>query len=136
MEIVRPKVGVSVIVMKDGKVLLGKRKGAHGEGSWAFPGGHLEFCESLEDCAKREVAEEVGITIKNVKKLTFTNDIFKEENKHYITCFVTSDYDAGEVKNMEPNKCEAWDWFLWNKFPEHLFLALQNLLKENIDPTR
>lgn len=136
MEIIRPKVGVGVIVIKDGKVLLGKRKGAHGEGSWAFPGGHLEFGESLEDCAKREVMEETGITIKNIKKFIFTNDIFKEENKHYITCYVKTDYDSGEVQIMEPNKCEKWEWFEWNKFPENLFIPLQNLLKENIDPTK
>ena len=132
----RPKVGVGVIVIKDGKILLGKRKGTHGEGSWAFPGGHLEFGERLEDCAKREVMEETGITIKNIKKFTFTNDIFKEENKHYITCYVKTDYDSGKVQIMEPNKCEKWDWFEWNKFPENLFIPLQNLLKEEVDPTK
>jgi 8-oxo-dGTP diphosphatase len=131
----RPKVGVGVIVIKDGKVLLGKRKGAHGEGSWAFPGGHLEFGESIEDCAKREVMEEVGITIKQIEKFTFTNDIFAEENKHYITCYVRAMYDSGEVQIMEPHKCEGWDWFEWNKFPENIFVPLQNLLKENVNPT-
>lgn len=132
----RPKVGVGVIVIKDGKVLLGKRKGAHGEGSWAFPGGHLEFGESIEDCAKREVMEEAGITIKQIEKFTFTNDIFTQENKHYITCYVKADYDSGEVQIMEPHKCEGWDWFEWNKFPENIFVPLQNLIKENVDPTK
>ena len=80
--------------------------------------------------------EETGITIKNIKKLTFTNDIFKEENKHYITCYVKTDYDSGKVQIMEPNKCEKWDWFEWNKFPENLFIPLQNLLKEEVDPTK
>ena len=50
----RPKVGVGVIVVKEGKVLLQRRRGAHGEGTWGFPGGHLEFKESWEECAKRE----------------------------------------------------------------------------------
>lgn len=131
----RPKVGVGVIIVKDDKVLLGKRKGAHGEGSWAFPGGHLEFGESLEDCAKREVAEETSITIKNVKKFVYTNDIFCEEKKHYITCYVKAEYDFGDVKIMEPEKCEKWEWFEWDKFPIPLFIPLQNLLKEGVNPT-
>lgn len=131
---IRPKVGVGVIIIKDGKVLLGKRKGAHGDGSWAFPGGHLEFNESLENCAKREIMEETGITIKDIKKLTYTNDIFPNQGKHYITCYVKANYDSGEVKVMEPNKCEIWKWFEWNKFPEPIFLPLHNLLKENINP--
>jgi len=42
----RPKVGVGVIIVKNNKILFGKRKNAHGEGSWSFPGGHLEFKES------------------------------------------------------------------------------------------
>src|SRR5215469_4737907 len=46
-----PKVGVGVMILKDGKVLIGKRKGAHGAGEWAWPGGHLEYMESFEDCA-------------------------------------------------------------------------------------
>ena len=57
----RPKIGFGVIVIKDNKVLLGKRKNAHGEGFWCFPGGHLEFNEEIGDCAVREVKEETGI---------------------------------------------------------------------------
>ncbi|MDD5639425.1 MAG: NUDIX hydrolase [Candidatus Pacebacteria bacterium] len=130
----RPKVGVGVIVIKDGKVLLGKRKGAHGEGSWAFPGGHLEFGESLEDCANREVAEETGIKIENIRKFSYTNDFFSVENKHYITCFVIADYESGEVEILEPDKCERWGWFEWDHLPEPRFVPLQNLLKEGINP--
>ena len=43
----RPKVGIGVMVFKDGKVLMGKRKSSHGEGEWAWPGGHLEYMESF-----------------------------------------------------------------------------------------
>jgi len=130
----RPMVGVGVIVIKNGKVLLGKRKNAHGKGTWCFPGGHLEFNEEIEDCAKREVLEETGIQIKNIKLAAFTNDIFKEEGKHYVTLFVVSEYDCGEVKVMEPEKCEKWDWFEWDNLPSPLFLPVQNLLKQNFNP--
>jgi 8-oxo-dGTP diphosphatase len=60
----RPRVGIGVIILKNGRVLLGKRKSSHGTGTWHFPGGHLEFGESLEDCSRREVLEETGMKIK------------------------------------------------------------------------
>ena len=72
----RPKVGVGVIIVKEGKILLGKRKNAHGEGTWCPPGGHLELGESYEECAKRETFEETGLQIKNLQFITATNDIF------------------------------------------------------------
>jgi 8-oxo-dGTP diphosphatase len=132
----RPKIGVGVIVIRDGKVLLGKRKNAHGEGSWCFPGGHLEFNEEIEDAAVREVSEETGIKIKNLRLGTFTNDIFRKEGKHYVTLYVIADYDSGEVETREPHKCERWGWFEWEKLPEPLFIPIQNLLRQNYNPLR
>jgi 8-oxo-dGTP diphosphatase len=122
-----PRVGVEVIIKKDNKILLGKRKGSHGAGTWAFPGGHLEFGETIFDCAKREINEEVGIKIKNLKHGPYTEDYFKEENKHYITIFVISDYESGEVKVKEPNYSEDLEWFDWNNMPDKLFLPIINL---------
>ena len=49
----KPKVGMGIMILKDGKILLGKRKNSHGSGEYAFPGGHLEYMESFEGCAKR-----------------------------------------------------------------------------------
>ncbi len=130
----RPAVGVAAIVIKHKKVLLGKRLNSHGEGDWAFPGGHLEFGESIKNCAKREAFEETGLSIKNLQCSAFTNDIFEEEKKHYVTLFVVSEYDSGELQLKEPDKCEKWDWFNWNEFPEPLFLSLKNLLDKGFNP--
>ncbi|KAK0545689.1 hypothetical protein OC844_007323 [Tilletia horrida] len=59
-----PRVGLAVFVLNThGHVLIGKRKGAHGAGTLALPGGHLELHESFEDCAVREVLEETGIEL-------------------------------------------------------------------------
>lgn len=52
------------------------------------PGGHLEYGESFAECAKREVLEETGLKVGNIKFLVATNDIFGE-GKHYVTIFVT-----------------------------------------------
>lgn len=132
----RPKVGVGVMIIKNGKVLLGKRKNAHGEGAWCFPGGHLEFGESWKECAVRETKEEVGIKIKNVRFATATNDLFLKEKKHYITIIMLADYVSGEVKLLEPEKCEKWDWFDWKKakLPKPLFTPQRNLLAQKFNP--
>lgn len=127
----RPLVGVAAIIIKDGKVLLGKRKNAHGSGTWQFPGGHLEFNETIENCAQREVLEETGIKIKNIRLGPYTNDIFEQEQKHYITLFVMAEYDSGELALKEPQKCEKWGWFEWTRLPQPSFLPIINLLKQN-----
>lgn len=102
-----PKIGVGVIIAKDGKVLLGQRKNAHGTGSWCPPGGHLEFMETIEECARREVIEETGVSIKNIQKPVFTEDFFKAEDRHYITMFVTVEWDSGEPKLIEPDSASV-----------------------------
>lgn len=130
----RPKIGVGVIVLKDNRVLMLKRKNAHGNGSWCFPGGHLEFNEGVEDCAIRETLEETGIRIKNLRFGPFTNDVFKEEGKHYVTLFMIADYDSGEARIIEPEKCDGLEWSEWEKLPEPLFVPVQNLLKSGFNP--
>lgn len=129
-----PRIGVAVIVKKDNKVLLGKRKNAHGEGTWCFPGGHLEFNEEIEDCAKRETLEESGVEIKNIKFAELTNDIFEKEEKHYITIYMLCEHHSGEPQIMEPKKCDGWEWFEWNNLPHPLFMPIYNLLKKNYTP--
>ncbi len=128
------KVGVAVIVIKEGLILLGKRKGSHGAGGWQFPGGHLEFNEAIETCAKREVLEETGLEIQNLRFGPFTNDQFKKEDKHYVTLFVIADYANGTPQVMEPNKCERWAWFAWDNLPSPLFLPIRNLIKQGFNP--
>ena len=124
-----PKVGVGVIILKNNKVLLGKRKNSHGEGTWQFPGGHLEFNEEFEDCAKREVFEETNLKIKDISFVTVTNDFFEKENKHYITVFMKSNNIKGDLKLMEPHKCKCWEWFDWEDLPSPLMTPIENFLK-------
>lgn len=132
----RPLVGLGVLIRKDGKVLIGKRKGSHGGGRWAPPGGHLEFNEEFDECAVRETREEAGIKIKNIKFLTAINDIMNKEGQHYITIYMVADYASGEPKVMEPDRWSEWRWFSWNSLPEPLFIPMQNLLKQGLDPFR
>jgi 8-oxo-dGTP diphosphatase len=116
-----PRVGIAALVWRDGKLILMQRWGSHGEGTWSVPGGHLEFGESWEEAAEREVMEEAGVSIKNVKLLAVTNDIFEQENKHYITIWMEADWKSGEAKNMEPEKCKALEWGSIQDLPQPLF---------------
>lgn len=126
-------VGVGVLVNKNNKILLIKRSGSHGEGTWAPPGGHINFRESVLTCSKREVKEETGIDIKNLRVLGFTEDLFKKERKHYITIWVNSDWQSGEIKNTNREFSEI-HWFPWKNLPNPLFLSLKNFIKGKILP--
>lgn len=131
----RPGVGISVIVIKDNKVLLGKRKGSHGEGKWGFPGGHLELFEDYKTCILREIEEETGLDIELIDAVpnAVTNDFFPE-GKHYITLFLRARWVSGIPDFKEKNKCENWEWFSWENLPDNLFMPIINLLKQNYDP--
>jgi 8-oxo-dGTP diphosphatase len=127
MEHPNARVGVGVFVFKDGTFLLQKRQGSHGEGTWSLPGGHLEYGESFEDTARREVKEESDLNIKNVCFGAVTNDLFVDEHKHYVTIWMVSDWESGEVKNMEPTKCSEQRWVTFDTLPEPLFLTWNQL---------
>ena len=137
----KPQVGLGVIVINNGRVLVGERKSRLGKGQWQFPGGRLEPGESFEDCAYREIREEVGdeFKVKLIDKnpVAVTNDIFGK-NEHWITLYFRAKYISGEPRVMEPDKCLWWKWFYWdnliNNFSPFLFLPIQNLIKQRHNP--
>lgn len=126
------KVGVAVWLFNQRyKLLLGLRKSKHGENTWAVPGGHLEFNETIQQCAVRELQEETGIKLKQeqIRILGITNDIFSEENKHYVTIHCRADITTEIPLVKEKNKCVEWRWFDVGCLPNNLFLPIQNFFK-------
>jgi 8-oxo-dGTP diphosphatase len=124
-----PKVGIAVLVKSDSKVLLGQRKGAHGASTWAPPGGHLEFGESVEECARRELLEETALKIISHTLGPWVENIMENGKKHYITLFVTVVQFEGDLQLLEPDKCEGWQWFSWNELPRPLFAPFDSFIK-------
>lgn len=117
---VRPHVGVGVAVIHDGKILLGKRKGAHEAGTWSSPGGHLECGETPAECAARELFEETGLKALSVKESVWVNNIL-DNGTQYITIWCIVDQCEGSLELKEPHKCEGWQWFDLTALPEPLF---------------
>lgn len=126
--VARPFVGTAVFVVRDGKFLFQQRKGSHGEGSWSTPGGYLEFGETLEACAKREVHEETGMEISNIRIGGVTNDIFEQDGKHFITVWLVSDWESGEPAITEPEKCIEQRWVDFDSLPRPLFKPWEQML--------
>ena len=76
-----PRVGVGVLVVRDGHLLLGQRRGSHGAGTWALPGGHLERGEDAVACGRRELLEETGLTADTMVPGPYTTDLFELERR-------------------------------------------------------
>jgi len=116
-----PRVGVGAMIIRAGKVLLGRRKGAHGAGTYAWCGGHLEFGETLEACASREVREETGLEVVSLKLLCVSNII--AYGHHYIDFEFLTEVASGEPQIIEPDRIEGWAWYGLDELPSPLFKA-------------
>ena len=128
-------VGVGVMMLRGGKILLGKRhedsekadSELKGEGTWTMPCGKLHFQESFEDGAKREVIEETGIKLKDVKVICVNND--KISSAHFITICLFSENFHGEPRVMEPDEITEWKWFYLDNLPKKIFFPSAKVLE-------
>jgi len=119
-------VGISIIIFNENhEVLLGKRKGSIGEGLWSTPGGKMEFMETAIQTCERELKEEIGTNFKhkiiNYHQIGFSEDFFFEDDLHYITLYFAikiSNKYLKDIKTMEKDKCEGWQWFSIDNLPK------------------
>jgi 8-oxo-dGTP diphosphatase len=123
----RPLVGICVLILKDGKILLGKRRGSHGAGQYAAPGGHLEHLESFYQCATREVLEETGMQIGPLRFLRVLNAT-QYAPKHYVDIAFVAAWESGEPEVREPDKVESWGWYSPDDLPSPLFAMLPSAI--------
>ncbi len=138
-QIQKPGVGFGIMILKEGKLLLGKRHDdsekasslLHGEGTWTMPGGKLHFQEGIKTAAARETLEETGIKIKNLELISVSNDIVFDN--HFVTIgFLSADFE-GKPKTMEPDEITRWEWFDLNNLPKPLFPPSAKIIKNYLD---
>lgn len=128
------RVGVGVAIVRNGKVLIGRRRGSHGADTWSIPGGHIEFGESWEACARRETKEETGLDIEQITFLGVTDDHDISEGKHYVTIFMRAACPTGEPVICEPDKYQELCWCPWERIPAPRFKPLDHLMKQGVHP--
>ena len=124
-----PRVGVGVVVRRERELLLVRRAGTHGSGTWSTPGGHLDFGEDPAACRAREAAEETGVRIGPVRLVGVTNDVFEREAKHYVTLWFEAEHASGEAAALAGDELDAVGWFGEDELPEPLFPPLRKLLQ-------
>lgn len=97
----KPVSGVSMCVVKDGKVLLAKRGNPMGFGLWSFPGGHVKDGEPLREAAVRELAEETGINASIVKIIDTIDIVHKDSSgnveAHFVLSVFLGEWISGEA---------------------------------------
>ena len=123
------KVGVGLLIVRGHKIVLGRRKAAHGAGSYATAGGHLEFGENIKEGALRELREEMGsqMKVKNIKLLCVAT-IKEYKPKHYVDIGLVAQWVSGEPLVLEPDKIESWQWFDLDALPSPLFGAIHHYI--------
>lgn len=128
-----PRVGIGVLVIRDGRVLIGERRGAHGAGAWALPGGALEPGETPEACAARELREETGLAATHFSRGPWVDSTFPDAGR-WITLFLVAHDAEGDPVVREPTKCAGWAWHRWHDLPRPLFAPLAALHADGYTP--
>jgi len=130
-----PKVGIGVMIKNNNKMLLGLRKGSHGSGEWSFPGGHLEFGETIFETAKREVREETGLNVNDFKLISVADEMryIQSDGKHYLNIGVEAKYEGGVPVVTEPDKCEDWQWFDLERLPDKILEGTELVIRNYKD---
>ncbi|MBA3414562.1 MAG: NUDIX domain-containing protein [Chloroflexia bacterium] len=122
----RPGVGVGVLVERGGEILLVRRK-HHGAGTWAAPGGYLDLGEELTDAARREVREETGLEIAEVRFVAVVNDRF-DDGKHNVTIWFAAGRVEGEATVAALDELSEVAWFAWDALPEQIYSSTRRFL--------
>lgn len=115
----RPTVGIVLLVIRGNTLLVGKRFEEHGRGKLSVPGGHLEYGESIETCAVRELLEETGMvtTQENVRVVTLTNQPL--EGAHYVNIGVLIHDPEGNPQETAPDEHQEWQWIDIHRIKEY-----------------
>jgi 8-oxo-dGTP diphosphatase len=124
-----PRVGLGIFIFNnEGKVFFVHRISKHATGTWAPPGGYLEFGETFEEGAKREVKEEFDLDVDDLKVIGVTNNVYENEGKHIVGILLKAAKFSGDPKIMEPDKHSKFGWFDLTNLPKPIMPPIRQYL--------
>lgn len=113
----RPLLGVGAVIVKNGKILLVKRRYDPKANQWTLPGGLVELGEEVRQAVIREIREECGIEIEPTKIIDVVDFIEKDEEEkiryHYVLIDFEAAYKRGEL--MPSSDVLNVKWFSKNE---------------------
>ncbi len=118
------------LIWMNGKVLIAKcPKGTHNEGLWEFPGGKQENAESIEDCLKREIEEELDVKVKVDQALITVDHEYKTKVicLHAFNCTLLT----GEPKSLQGQQIR---WVYQVDLPKYIFAPPDMKVIEFLSP--
>ncbi len=117
----RPLVGIGIVVLRDDAVLLVRRGRPPAEGAWSLPGGAQELGETAEAAARRELAEETGLTVGALRLAAHVDSIHRDTQGrvqyHYTILDFTARYAGGVARAGGDVTAVAWAAF--DRFDEY-----------------
>ncbi|MCB1490450.1 MAG: NUDIX hydrolase [Rhodobiaceae bacterium] len=97
-----PRLGVSVAVWREGKVLLVQRGKAPFEGAWSLPGGSVEAGETVAEAGLRELMEETGVSARLAGLATYVDAITRTGDgavaRHFVIMVFAGFHHAGTAR--------------------------------------
>jgi 8-oxo-dGTP diphosphatase len=122
-----PGVGCGAAIVREGRLLLVKRRRPPEAGCWNLPGGKVDFGERVEDAIVREIGEEIGVRVALLRPLGVVQMVGLD-GQHWVSPIHLAEIVGGEPENREPGKHEAIVWAPLDAPPSPLALAAREAI--------
>ena len=97
----RPRLTAAMLVENEGKILLGLRNKVNAQDHWVIPGGGVEYGETTEEAAIRELKEETNLDVEDVKLIGAKEIIANNPDYHSIIFFYQGKAKHFDIKAQE-----------------------------------
>jgi 8-oxo-dGTP diphosphatase len=117
----RPAVTVdAILINKHLEVLLIERGREPYKGKWALPGGFIDMDESLETACARELREETGLEVENLKQFKAFGDVYRDP-RHRTISVIFYAFTEGKLNAQAGDDAANVQWFSISHLPELAF---------------